>query len=121
MLMWFEFCVAMLCMGVLLYLPGFLILKAARQSYIASLLFAPPITLAIYGVFEIVLSKAGVFGSWKTIALPVVIVLALVLAAIVLFGCNKRQDKRQGNQTAPQRLRERQDQPQAHDFPVRFL
>ena len=43
--------------GVLLYLPGFLILKAARQSYIASLLFAPPITLAIYGVFEIVLSR----------------------------------------------------------------
>ena len=98
MLMWLEFCAAMAAMAVLLYLPGFLILKTARQSYLSSLLFAPPITLAIYGVLAIALSKAGVFGSWKTIVLPVVIVLA-TLAVASYVRRNRYRAGRVGQQT----------------------
>ncbi len=52
--MWFIFIVAVLCGIILLYLPGALLLRSFRLSLLGSSLFAPPVTVALYGVLAII-------------------------------------------------------------------
>lgn len=74
-----------ICMAIFLYLPGFLVLKSLRKSKMVSLFFAPAITLAFYGIYEILLSKASVYGSWITIVLPITFVCLLSYVVPILL------------------------------------
>ena len=91
MMIWLSFFVAILATVFILYAPGFLLMKAARQTSINALAFAPPLTLAIYAIVEIVLSKAGVPGNWYTIFLPFLIVAILLF---IFSICMRHKEKR---------------------------
>jgi hypothetical protein len=62
------------CAAVLLYLPAWLILIAGKASPLFSVAVSPAITLAIYGLLEIIYAGVHIPSSWKTIFIPVVII-----------------------------------------------
>lgn len=83
--MWFIFIVAVLCGIILLYLPGALLLRSFRLSLLGSSLFAPPVTVALYGVLAIIYSGMGVRSSWITLFLfPSLIALILMLVSSII-------------------------------------
>lgn len=83
-----SFITAIICMIVLLYVPGFLLLRATHRPLLASALFAPPISLACYGIEEIIFAKISIAGSWLTIFVPLT-VIAAVLYAIRIYHSKK--------------------------------
>ena len=72
--------------GVFLYLPGFLMLAAARVRAAAALCCAPAASVACYAVLTAVLPYAGVAASWRTVFLPCVAAGGLALAFSLRIG-----------------------------------
>ena len=72
--MWPAFVVATLCTAILLYLPGIALLKLFRFSLLASIIFSPPISLALYGILTMIYGEMGIFSSWTTLFIPLLIV-----------------------------------------------
>lgn len=72
-MIWLGFAAAILAVALILYMPGFFLLRAFGQSSINAFVFAPPLVLALYAIIEIVLSGLGIRGSWCTIFLPVLV------------------------------------------------
>lgn len=77
--MWSLFAVTVLAEIAILYLPGFLILKALRLNGFMSLALAPIISIAAYVTLGIVFDKTSIFASWTTMFLP------LLVAGLVVF------------------------------------
>jgi hypothetical protein len=53
-----------------LYAPGGLLLLASKVSPLFGIAVAPAVTLAVYGVLEILYAGIGIPGSWATIFIP---------------------------------------------------
>lgn len=75
--MWLTFCIAVLVCALAFYLPGFLLFSGLGMSRLRSLLVAPLASVAGYCVLGIVLPKFGIFCSWASVALPVLVICAV--------------------------------------------
>lgn len=75
---WIQFCLAFIAGAVILYVPGYLILRLSRLNSLESVLLSPLITLAVLGVEEIAFSLVRIPGSWLTLVLPLVVLLLLL-------------------------------------------
>lgn len=84
--MWSMFCVSVLAGIVFLYVPGFLLLQACRFPRLTSLVCAPLPSIAAYMLLCLLYSKVGVFGSWVTLFVPLLILGAVAFAARAVFG-----------------------------------
>ncbi|HIY83258.1 MAG TPA: hypothetical protein H9823_05355 [Candidatus Rubneribacter avistercoris] len=82
--MWPEFFQAVVLAVVLLLAPGFLIMRSAGFSRIASMIAAPALSLASYGALAIVLSAIGMPSSLFSL-LGCSIILGLVACAVKEF------------------------------------
>ena len=80
---WIQFCLAFIAGAVILYVPGYLILRLVRLNSLESVLLSPLLTLAVLGIEEIAFSLVHIPGSWLTLVLPVVVLLLLLQIAIV--------------------------------------
>lgn len=82
---WIQFCLAFIAGAAILYVPGYLILRLVRINPLESLLIAPLISLATFGVEEIIFSLLHIPGSWLTLVLPLVVLLLLlqIVTAVV--------------------------------------
>lgn len=76
--MWSVFFLASLASVVMLYLVGFLLLKAFRLPTLFALAGAPIISTFCYELFAIVYDKTGVFASGWTLFVPALIFSLLV-------------------------------------------
>ena len=91
-MIWLWFAAAILAVALILYMPGFFLLRAFGQSSINAFVFAPPLVLALYAIIEIVLSGLGIRGSWCTIFLPV-LVIAVVVFLLPLLLKRKKEER----------------------------
>lgn len=78
--MWGMFFAASLLAVVLLYLVGFLLLKAFRFPALFAIAGAPIISTLCYEVLAIGFDKAGVSASWASLFFPSLVVAGVVLA-----------------------------------------
>lgn len=76
--MWSMFVLAVLVGALFLYLPGFLVLRGCRMSLLASFVFAPLLSLAVYALLCILYAKIGVSAAWMTLLIPFLLSAALV-------------------------------------------
>lgn len=90
MFTWIELCTAILVMAVFLYAPGALIIYPLRKAILPSLLFSPPITLAVYGIEEILFSILHIHGSWISIVLPPITILIAINLILTSLPFNKK-------------------------------
>lgn len=74
---WLLF-VSIFIMAIFLYLPGMLLIRCFRLPWFSCAVFAPPCTLAIYGVLEIVYAFVGINSSWLTVFLPTTVLLLIL-------------------------------------------
>lgn len=65
-----SFIGVVVCACILLYAPGGLLLLASKVSPLFGIAVAPAVTLAVYGVLEILYAGIGIPGSWATIFIP---------------------------------------------------
>lgn len=86
---WIQFCLAFIAGAVILYVPGYLILRLARLNSLESVLLSPLITLAVLGVEEIAFSLVRIPGSWLTLFLPLIVLLLLLQIAILVVRQHK--------------------------------
>lgn len=86
--MWLTFAIAVVICALAFYLPGFLLFLGLGVSRIRALLIAPLASVAGYCVLGIILSKFGIFCSWMTVFLPMLVICAIVFA--VRLGCNRK-------------------------------
>lgn len=91
-MIWLGFAAAILAVALILYMPGFFLLRTFGQSSINAFVFAPPLVLALYAIIEIVLSGLGIRGSWCTIFLPV-LVIAVVVFLLPLLLKRKKEER----------------------------
>lgn len=91
-MIWLGFAAAILAVALILYMPGFFLLRAFGQSSINAFVFAPPLVLALYAIIEIVLSSLGIRGSWRTIFLPVLAIAAVAFLLSLLLK-RKREER----------------------------
>lgn len=77
--MWLVFCIAVVLAVLAFYLPGFLLFSGLGLSRLRSLLVAPIASVAGYCALGIVLPKLGIFCSWASVALPVLVLYAIPL------------------------------------------
>lgn len=68
--MWGLFAITILAEIAVLYLPGFFFLKAIKWRLVASVVFAPLISIAAYEIVAIVYSKLGVFSCAASLFVP---------------------------------------------------
>lgn len=91
-MIWLGFAAAILAVALILYMPGFFLLRAFGQSSINAFVFAPPLVLALYAIIEIVLSGLGIRGSWCTIFLPVLVIAVVVFLLPLLLKRKKKKE-----------------------------
>ena len=77
--MWLSFFLAMATAVVMLYAPGYVVLRALRLKRLVSLVLAPLFSIVAYNVLALVFSKVGIFTTWATLFLP-----SLAIAAVAL-------------------------------------
>lgn len=83
--MWLQFALMALFEVFILYVPGMLLLRAVKLSWLRSLLFSPAIMVFIYCGMAIVYSAAGLRAGWLSIVLPVLLVCIVVYVASALW------------------------------------
>ena len=86
--MWGIFIAAVLVGAAVLYVPGYLALRALRFSRIPSFACAPLPTVALYGVLTVAYEKLGVFCDWLMLAAPAT--LAALAAFVVSQLCARK-------------------------------
>lgn len=91
-MIWLGFVAAILVVALILYMPGFFLLRTFGQSSINAFVFAPPLVLALYAIIEIILSSLGIRGSWRTIFLPVLAIAAVAFLLSLLLK-RKREER----------------------------
>ena len=91
-MIWLGFVAAILVVALILYMPGFFLLRTFGQSSINAFVFAPPLVLALYATIEIILSSLGIRGSWRTIFLPVLAIAAVAFLLSLLLK-RKREER----------------------------
>ena len=89
--MWSMFCLAVLAIIAIVYIPGFFFLRSISFSALISLACAPIVSIVAYEVLGIVYAKVGIGGSWLTIFLPPAI-FAIILFIRKLFLYEKKKD-----------------------------
>lgn len=87
--MWGSFFASTVAALAFLYVPGYLLLRAVRATRIVSIVCAPLVSIALYGIVTIVYSKAGIFCSWATLFGPVLAASLILCAAGMFFGRGK--------------------------------
>ena len=75
--MWLTFAIAVVMCVLAFYLPGFLLFLGLGVSRIRALLIAPLASVAGYCLLGIILPKFGVFCSWMTVFLPMLVICAI--------------------------------------------
>lgn len=78
--MWLLFGMAVIVCVLSFYLPGFLLFAGLGVSRLRALLIAPLASVAGYCLLGIVLPKLGVFCSWASVFLPMLVICAAVFA-----------------------------------------
>lgn len=92
--MWSMFFLASAVSVVLLYLVGFLALKAVRLPTLFALAAAPVITTVGYELLAIIYDKAGVFATGWNLFIPLLVLAALVYAVSALMQKRRRDSSR---------------------------
>lgn len=82
--MWGMLALSVVVGALFLYIPGALLLRAARISRIASIVCAPIVSIPFYMVMCILYAKMGVYASWISLFAPLALlsVLALLVGSI---------------------------------------
>ena len=89
--MWTPFVLAAVATVVILYLPGYLLMRAARVTRLLALAMAPVPAVVLYEVLGVAYDFCGVFSTWVNVFLPV---LAL---GVVLLVASRLQAKKAGS------------------------
>lgn len=84
--MWDTFALTVAAEILIVYLSGFLILKACGFSSLSSLICAPLVTVSVYVCLGIAYDKMGICGSWETMVLPLLFVSIVAFCTSVLLG-----------------------------------
>lgn len=79
-MLWLSFALTVLICLALVYLPGYLLFFGIGLSRLRALVAAPVASVAAYCVLGIVYSKCHIPCSWLTVALPVLVVCAILCA-----------------------------------------
>ena len=79
--MWLQFFVAVFIGALMLFVPGYLLMRACRLDRMVAIATAPAISVAGYQVCAIALAKLGIWANWATVSFPV-IAIALVAASV---------------------------------------
>lgn len=90
--MWGTFACAFVVGIVVLYMPGYLLLRALRFGRLASVCCAPVVALLAYPLLGVVYERIGVFATWATVCVPVVAVC--LVAWVVSLAARRRGARR---------------------------
>lgn len=82
--MWLTFLEAFLFGTVILYAPGFLILKAVRLRSIVSITCAPVISIFGIAILGLLYAAVGIPSSWSTICLPLLAIGVISAGSLFL-------------------------------------
>lgn len=85
--MWLLFGIAVIVCAFSFYLPGFLFFAGLGVSRLRALLIAPLASVAGYCVLGIVLPKLGVFCSWASVLVPMLVICAAIFAIRFARNC----------------------------------
>lgn len=99
----FEFVLAYLVIGLVLYLPGFFILHAVRLSRWHALAFAPFIAVPACGILAIVYDKLEIFATGLNVGIPVLLVT--FVAFLGSIAVRKRQSIQREIDVLPKKKR----------------
>lgn len=94
--MWDLFFVSVLAGYALLCIPGYVLMRVFSVSRIVCAAAAPTVTVSAYCLLAIVYGKVGIACSWITLALPVLLLGAVVFTAFRLMGRTKSFDYEMG-------------------------
>lgn len=101
--MWFQFIISFAFEAVFLFVPGYLLARALRLARPLALGIAPAISCCLLEVWAFAAWKAGIWGDWATIGLPVLaFALAAFLAAWLAARALKRQKAPIGSECLPE-------------------
>lgn len=89
-LMWSTFFTAMAVACVFLYAPGFFVMRALRAHAVVALCIAPCASIVLYAATTTVWPIIGIEASWVTVALPCIVLPAVV----ALWRLRVRGDRR---------------------------
>lgn len=84
--MWSMFAVSVLAAVAFLYVPGSLLLRACRLPRLTALVCAPLPSIVAYMLLCLLYAKLGIFSSWATLVLPLLILGVAALAVGSVFG-----------------------------------
>ncbi len=90
--MWDIFLLTIIAGIIILYLPGFIFLKALRFSSQMSLVISPVIAITAYSCMGILFEKLSIFCSWQSMFLPLLLVCLLILFLSKLFSFARKKD-----------------------------
>lgn len=82
--MWDLFVLGVLAGTIILFVPGILILKSCRYSWVTSICTAPIITILAYEALSIAYDKLGIWASGWSLFWPVMIFSLICLVALSL-------------------------------------
>lgn len=92
--MWGSFAIAAIAAIVLLFVPGYLLLRAAKQPWWLSLACAPPIAAVCYSVLCTLYDAVGLFCTWVSVCVPPIVFAAAVflISRVISKGSESRRD-----------------------------
>lgn len=85
--MWTSFFATALAIVLLLYVPGFLVMRSLRFDRPTSFAVSPVFSISLFVVFGIAYKSADVFAEWWMVVVPV---LALAIVARAVLYCMER-------------------------------
>ncbi|TCD54156.1 hypothetical protein EJ419_03675 [Alloscardovia theropitheci] len=87
--MWIQFLMSVAITLILVYLPGTLIMRSLKVSWLFAIVLAPAVSVAAYVALGIILSALHIRGNWATIALPIILLSILVFAVALHIARSK--------------------------------
>lgn len=88
--MWGMFALAILAGAVSLYVPGALLLRAARFAGTTSFACAPLASIVLYVALGILYKPLGVYASWLTVFVPVLLASCALFAVVSILRRGSR-------------------------------
>lgn len=87
----FDTLIISIIVGVIfLWVPGFLVLRAARIDTLAAISLSPIASLALYWILTETYRVAGIFSSWISVFLPLAIISAVACVVSFLIGRRRK-------------------------------
>ena len=79
--MWTSFFATALAITLLLYVPGFLVMRSLRFERSVSFAVSPVFSISLFVVFGITYRSLGIFAEWWMVVLPVLVLSVIARAA----------------------------------------